>query len=104
MYALAAKWVGMVTKATRLLGTHEEFLYLNLAAQFQDPIRAYGEENVRFIWHVAEKYDPAGVFQRLTPGRFKISGVGGFRPQTVPGRRSKSGKFVTGLRLRTFPL
>ncbi|KAK3305084.1 6-hydroxy-D-nicotine oxidase [Chaetomium strumarium] len=86
MYALAAKWVGMVTKATRLLGTHEEFLYLNLAAQFQDPIRAYGEDNVRFIRHVAEKYDPAGVFQRLAPGGFKISRVGGFRPQTVPGR------------------
>ncbi len=80
MYAVAAKWVDMVTKAAKRLGTYEEFVYLNLAAQFQDPIRAYGEDNVQFIRRVAVKYDPAGVFQRLTPGGFKISKVGTFRP------------------------
>ena len=78
MYAVAAKWVDMVTNAAKRLGTHEEFVYLNLAAQFQDPIGAYGKDSVQFIQRVAEKYDPAGVFQRLTGG-FKISRVGGSR-------------------------
>jgi hypothetical protein len=80
MYAVAAEWVNKVTSVTRLLKTHKDFIYINLAAQFQDPISAYGEENVQYIRRVAEKYDPAGVFQRLAPGGFKISRVGGFHP------------------------
>ena len=32
-------------------------------------------QSEQFHRHVAENYDPAGVFQRLTPGGFKISRV-----------------------------
>ncbi len=86
MYAVAAEWVDKVTSAAKLLKTYKDFVYLNLAAQFQDPIRAYGEDNVQYIRHVAKKYDPAGVFQRLTPGGFKISRVGGLHSRTALGR------------------
>ncbi len=86
MYAVAAEWVDKVTSAAKLLKTHEDFVYLNLAAQFQDPFRAYGEDNVQYIRRVAEKYDPDGVFQLLTPGGFKISRVGKFHSRTAVQR------------------
>lgn len=53
-----------------------EYLYLNYADHDQDPLSAYGADNVDFMKKVAEKYDPTGVYQRLMPGGFKISDVG----------------------------
>ena len=73
MYALAQKWSEEVTKFTKAKGTDDPFLYLNFAAQFQDPICAYGKENVAFMHEVAAQYDPTGVFQTLVPGGFKLS-------------------------------
>ena len=73
MYALAQKWSEEVTKFTEATGTDDPFLYLNFAAQFQDPICAYGKDNVAFMHEVAAQYDPTGVFQTLVPGGFKLS-------------------------------
>ncbi|KAI8211860.1 hypothetical protein K4K53_008743 [Colletotrichum sp. SAR 10_77] len=50
-----------------------KFRYLNYCDASQDPLGSYGEENVRKMREAAEKYDPAGVFQRRVPGGFKIS-------------------------------
>ncbi|KAI8184267.1 Bifunctional solanapyrone synthase [Colletotrichum sp. SAR 10_75] len=50
-----------------------KFRYLNYCDASQDPLSSYGEENVRKMREAAEKYDPAGVFQRRVPGGFKIS-------------------------------
>ncbi len=47
MYKLARQWVSEVTEATKALGTDDPFLYLNFAAQFQDPLCAYGKKNLR---------------------------------------------------------
>ncbi|KAJ3956032.1 hypothetical protein N0V92_007429 [Colletotrichum tropicale] len=49
--------------------------YLNYVNPAQDPIKTYGEENVKFLKEVAAKYDPTGVFQTRVPGGFKISKV-----------------------------
>jgi hypothetical protein len=58
------------------LGVFNKFEYLNYAAQFQDPIAAYGEESVIRLRGVSKKYDPLGIFQRLVPGGFKLPLVG----------------------------
>lgn len=50
-------------------------VYLNYADFSQDPLGSYGEESVRFMKKVAREYDPAGKFQRMVPGGFKISRV-----------------------------
>ncbi|KUI67310.1 Bifunctional solanapyrone synthase [Cytospora mali] len=49
-----------------------EFVYLNYAAAFQDPIASYGEENRRRLQEVSRKYDPQGLFQKAVPGGFKL--------------------------------
>ncbi|KAF4906549.1 putative FAD-linked oxidoreductase [Colletotrichum fructicola] len=56
-------------------GKATSWRYLNYVNPAQDPIRTYGEENVRFLKEVAAKYDPTGVFQTRVPGGFKISKV-----------------------------
>ncbi|KAJ6439279.1 6-hydroxy-D-nicotine oxidase [Purpureocillium lavendulum] len=48
------------------------WLYVNYADPTQDALESYGDESVEFMWHVARKYDPTGVFQRLVPGSFKL--------------------------------
>ncbi|KAK3376365.1 hypothetical protein B0T24DRAFT_618528 [Lasiosphaeria ovina] len=50
----------------------KRFRYLNYAGPFQDPISSYGADNVEFLRHVGEKYDPTGFFQSHVPGGFKI--------------------------------
>lgn len=49
-----------------------EWEYMNYANASQDPLRSYGEANVERLKHVAKKYDPEEVFQRLCVGGFKI--------------------------------
>ncbi|KAF2136381.1 uncharacterized protein K452DRAFT_353972 [Aplosporella prunicola CBS 121167] len=57
------------------IGRDNPFVYLNYADGAQDPLRSYGEENVRKMRAAAEKYDPEGVFQTMVPGGFKIPKV-----------------------------
>ncbi|WQF76629.1 Putative FAD-binding domain, PCMH-type, FAD-binding, type PCMH, subdomain 2 [Colletotrichum destructivum] len=49
------------------------YLYLNYAGPDQDPLAAYGEENIRFMEEVAAKYDPGGFFQYGVQGGFKLA-------------------------------
>lgn len=51
------------------------YVYLNYAGGFQDPIASYGEDSVRFLKQVARKYDLSGVFQKAAKGGFKIPGM-----------------------------
>jgi hypothetical protein len=52
-----------------------DFIYMNYASPWQDPIASYGEANKERLKNVANKYDPTGVFQRLQPGYFKLEGA-----------------------------
>ncbi|KAK2782709.1 hypothetical protein FQN53_009633 [Emmonsiellopsis sp. PD_33] len=56
------------------VGVDVEFLYMNYASQFQDPIGGYGEENVRKLREAAKYDDPGQVLGRLLNGGFKIYG------------------------------
>lgn len=51
--------------------------YLNYAAQDQDPLGSYGEENLARLRAVSGKFDPRGMFQRNVPGGFKLVKAGG---------------------------
>jgi hypothetical protein len=76
MYDTAKKWVKQVKGYTQSVGKASDYLYLNYADGFQDPITAYGEDSVKYLQHVSQKYDKQGVFQRAVKGGFKIPGMG----------------------------
>jgi hypothetical protein len=46
--------------------------FLNDAGVGQDPIATYGEENIRKLHDVKQKYDNKGTFDSLQPGGFKL--------------------------------
>ena len=56
-------------------GLDNEYLYMNYASQYQSVIPSYGATNHAKLRAIAEKYDPKGVFQRLSPGYFKLDGA-----------------------------
>ncbi|KAI1778217.1 FAD-binding domain-containing protein [Hypoxylon cercidicola] len=62
---------GMRAKAIEN-GTALEFIYLNYAASFQDPIASYGAKNKQKLQDVSRSYDPDGLFQKGVPGGFKL--------------------------------
>jgi hypothetical protein len=59
---------------SKRLGADNDYIYMNYASQFQDPIGSYGAANVNRLRGVAKKYDPSAVFQTLVPGYFKLYG------------------------------
>jgi hypothetical protein len=73
MFKAAETWAKETKKVTKSLGTEDPFLYHNFAAASQKPFCGYGPDSVRFLHEVSAKYDPAGVFQTLVPGGFKVS-------------------------------
>ncbi|CAN8104626.1 unnamed protein product [Discula destructiva] len=48
------------------------FQYLNYAHRTQDPIGSYGQKSKARLQEVSKNYDPAGVFQAVVPGGFKL--------------------------------
>lgn len=76
MQDTAKQWVKQIKGYTESVGKASDYLYLNYADGFQDPIAAYGEDSVKFLRGVSEKYDSNGVFQKAVKGGFKIPGMG----------------------------
>ena len=64
-----------INKFAASVGKSNLWIYTNYADVTQNPLAAYGAENIAKIKAAAEKYDPTGVFQRLQPGGFKISAI-----------------------------
>ncbi|GLA33505.1 hypothetical protein AnigIFM63309_000332 [Aspergillus niger] len=54
------------------LDAYHPFVYLNYAAQWQDPIASYGPESIERLRRIRREVDPTGVFQNMVPGGFKI--------------------------------
>jgi hypothetical protein len=79
MLAIAKQELNRMTvKLNDFLAKEEtmlDFIYLNYAESMQDPLGSYGEDNVAFLKNVAQKYDPAGWWQTMVPGGFKLSRV-----------------------------
>ncbi|KAH8816535.1 FAD binding domain protein [Xylogone sp. PMI_703] len=69
------KMMTQINELAHNMGLLHKFQYINYADPSQDPIRNYGENNVRHLRRMSKKYDPRGVFQRLVPGGFKIPGL-----------------------------
>jgi FAD/FMN-containing dehydrogenase len=61
-----------IDKLVNLRGKHRDFKYMNYGHNEQDIIAGYGQENKAFLKGVALQYDPAGVFQKLRLGGFKL--------------------------------
>ncbi|CAI9628457.1 unnamed protein product [Alternaria burnsii] len=49
-----------------------DYIYMNYASEFEDPLASYGSANMAKLIAVSKKYDPAQVFQKLHPGYFKL--------------------------------
>ncbi|KAF2751575.1 putative oxidoreductase [Sporormia fimetaria CBS 119925] len=70
--ARVKKLEGDIVALAKQRGIFNEFIYLNYAAPWQDPIRGYGQQNVAFMKAVSKRYDPGGLFQKGVPGGFKV--------------------------------
>jgi hypothetical protein len=66
--------IKMVKAEAKAKGLDNEYIYMNYASQFEDPISSYGKANVERLRRVSKKYDPKQVFQELHPGHFKLGG------------------------------
>ncbi|KAK1702171.1 hypothetical protein BDP67DRAFT_378783, partial [Colletotrichum lupini] len=64
-----------INKVADEMGLASGYKYTNYASQFQDPFAGYGQANKERLRSIAEKHDPSGVFQDLSPGGFKVTKV-----------------------------
>jgi hypothetical protein len=64
--------IRLIKAEARERGLDNDFVYLNYASEYQDPIGSYGAANKARLQAVSRKYDPAQVFQKLQPGGFKL--------------------------------
>ncbi|RMZ73358.1 FAD binding domain-containing [Pyrenophora seminiperda CCB06] len=74
MHKAHANVIRKMQEEAELRGLGSKYLYMNYASEFQDVIASYGYENVAKLRHIALKYDPTEVFQKLQPGYFKLHG------------------------------
>lgn len=71
--ASAAKSLNsQIVNAAKAKGLFHDYVYLNYADDFQDPIGGYGAANKARLRAVSRKYDPNQVFQKNVPGGFKL--------------------------------
>jgi len=61
-----------INDQARQLGDLDDFIYLNYAGQFQDPISSYGAQSVSKLQEVRKRVDPEGVFTYQVPGGYKV--------------------------------
>lgn len=52
-----------------------DWRYLNYVDETQNPLKSYGQDNVKFLKEVAEKYDPDRIFQEKIVSGWKLSKV-----------------------------
>jgi hypothetical protein len=67
-------WDQVIAQA-KSLGIENEYIYMNYASMFQDPIAGYGDSNKALLKKIAMDYDPKEVYQTLQPGYFKLDGA-----------------------------
>ncbi|QRW20989.1 FAD-binding domain protein [Rhizoctonia solani] len=72
VYAVIDKLMATSTSIAESQDRLGRYIYLNYAGPGQNPIESYGPAQVHFLQKVKAKYDPNGVFERLSRGGFKI--------------------------------
>ncbi|QSZ29963.1 hypothetical protein DSL72_004481 [Monilinia vaccinii-corymbosi] len=70
--AAAQKMYNTTEKFTKDSGLYNDWLYLNYAAVWQDPIARYGKKNQAMLRQTSVLYDPQNIFQRAVTGGFKL--------------------------------
>ncbi len=73
--AVKASVARFVKKTMQLLereGLLHKWIYPNYANEVQDVFAGYGEENRGRLREIQGKYDPEGIFGRLSKGYFKV--------------------------------
>lgn len=71
--AAAQSLFSQAAAKAKSLGVYNEYLYLNYAAPWQDPIKGYGTAAKSSLQAASKKYDPSQTFQKNVPGGFKLS-------------------------------
>ncbi|KAF3061308.1 Bifunctional solanapyrone synthase [Daldinia childiae] len=51
---------------------YHPYIFANYAYEEDDVIAGYGQESVAMLKETSKKYDPEGIFQKGTPGGFKL--------------------------------
>jgi len=72
LYNELKNFIRLFEKEAEKEGVKHDYLYLNFAAWFQDPLAAYGKEQLKQLKHVAKKYDPEGFYQKQLDKGFKL--------------------------------
>jgi len=72
-HKLISKVIEVVRIEAKRRNLDNDFIYLNYASEYQDPIESYGAANKERLIKISKKYDPAQVFQYLQPGGFKLT-------------------------------
>ena len=74
IFKFHANFFDTVKSEAKSRGLDNNFIYMNYASQFEDPIAGYGAANKEKLKEISRKYDPTQVFQELNPGYFKLEG------------------------------
>lgn len=64
--------MALIEQDMRDLNAWDPFVYLNYAAQWQDPLASYGQANLQRLQAIAREVDADGVFTHQVPGGFKL--------------------------------
>ncbi|KAH7337969.1 hypothetical protein B0J17DRAFT_660255 [Rhizoctonia solani] len=72
VYTTIDKLVDASMDIARSQNRLERYIYLNYASTHQKPLESYGSAQVDFLRDVKAKYDPDGVFTKLSQGGFKV--------------------------------
>lgn len=72
---MAKRFIEKSIKMARKMDAENGYMYMPYSSPYQNVIQGYGEDNVKKLQVVAEKYDPTGVFQQLQPGYFELDGA-----------------------------
>lgn len=70
--AQAKLFIAQTTAIAKTKGLYNKYVYLNYAAEWQDPISGYGADVKTRLRAASRKYDPTGVFQAQCIGGFKL--------------------------------
>lgn len=68
----ARSLMALIEQDMRDLNAWDPFVYLNYAAQWQDPLASYGQANLQRLQAIAKEVDADGVFTYQVPGGFKL--------------------------------
>lgn len=71
-HGVISKIIKLVKAEAKKRGLDNNFVYLNYASEYEDPIGSYGAANKQKLISISKKYDPTQVFQYLQPGGFKL--------------------------------